>query len=112
MSCLRKKVIKIRRIATAKFLIDGKTYLAGIEVGVFKVKDVYIGKQLETNNELLRGKLVSGIKVEWENTSILESFGMWLVDLKRYLVKKRRQKRNKSGRCNSRDRTRRNIGQK
>lgn len=82
----------MRRITNATVKIDGKTYLMSIEVGLCGVKAIHFGEQLKTEHELFDGKLVSKIRVDWSNLTALESFQMWLIDLRRYLFKQRRKK--------------------
>lgn len=93
----------MRRLVNAEFHINEKTYLLSIEIGLFKVKAIYLGEILEAEHKFPCGKLVSEIKVDWKNLHILESFKMRLIDLKRYLIKERRKKRSKTRRGDTRD---------
>lgn len=77
------------RIARAKFQVGEEMYFIEIELGFFKIKNLYIGKASSTEYRFLSGNLYSEIAVEWENLSILEGFKMWLIELKRNSVKKR-----------------------
>lgn len=98
------------RLANAEFQIDEKKYLLGIEVGLFKVKAVYLGEQIKC--KLPYGKIASGIRVDWKNLSVLESCRMWFVGSKLYQIKQRKQKRCKPRGRNSGECSRRNISQK